>query len=493
VRAAGVQELTTEEIIKRYQQRSGFRLADYADVALPIYTVNVHALTMAHRRLPPIEEFVLRCLAMGFSSAAQLSGFLGLEEQVVRSALAGLAQTDSIALTAITGKQSWCLTKKGRATLDMAELVIPEERIFPIHFDAITRKPTLYRFEIPLKHHEITEEGLIEIEQIPPKRPQLVEVTPVEIERIIRFLRPDVEDRRDVLAVRALENVKRCYIRAIALLFRSREDDNSQIAFVVEGKLSQAHEIAYAGSAGFRRLLDAISPDPKEREELASAAAAAGNESSVGAKDQEIHEQSAVAELAAAEAAHALQLAERNEDREVLRERLRVAEEEINRLRAEARQLEVRDLYVLDHPPLLEDALMNAKERIMIIAPWIRAGVVTKDFLSKLEALLSRGVQTYIGYGIADEQKTKARAQDVAAIEELRKLKDRYSNFHFLRFSNTHAKVLIKDHEFYVITSFNWLSYKGDPNRGLRDEQGTLCQSRDKVDQKFAELLPRFA
>jgi hypothetical protein len=80
----------------------------------------------------------------------------------------------------------------------------------------------------------------------------------------------------------------------------------------------------------------------------------------------------------------------------------------------------------------------------------------------------------------------------VAAIEGLRKLKDKYLNFSFVRFGNTHAKVLIKDHDFAAVTSFNWLSFKGDPNRPLRDEQGTLHQSREKVDQKFAELLPRF-
>lgn len=134
-------------------------MADFAEVALPIYSVNVQALTMAHRRLPPIEEFILRCLAMGICSTTELSQFLGLDEEVIKSALAGLAQTDSIALTAPKGMQAWTLTNKGKSTLETAELVTPEERIIPVHFDALTRKPMLYRFQRPMRHRELEDEA----------------------------------------------------------------------------------------------------------------------------------------------------------------------------------------------------------------------------------------------------------------------------------------------------------------------------------------------
>ena len=61
-----------------------------------------------------------------------------------------------------------------------------------------------------------------------------------------------------------------------------------------------------------------------------------------------------------------------------------------------------------------------------------------------------------------------------------------------MRLGNTHAKVLIKDSEFAAITSFNWLSFKGDPNKAFRDEQGTVMQVSDLVEQKFSELVSRF-
>jgi hypothetical protein len=106
------------------------------------------------------------------STVGEIRDFLGLEEEVVKSALIKLAQTESIALTAPRGKQAWTLTSKGRATLQTAELIAPEEQTFPIQFDIITRKPVLYWFQKPLKHKELIDEGLKEIEITPRKHPQ---------------------------------------------------------------------------------------------------------------------------------------------------------------------------------------------------------------------------------------------------------------------------------------------------------------------------------
>lgn len=36
-----------------------------------------------------------------------------------------------------------------------------------------------------------------------------------------------------------------------------------------------------------------------------------------------------------------------------------------------------------------------------------------------------------------------------------------YKNFHFVYVGNTHCKSLVCDDQFAVVTSFNWLSYKG--------------------------------
>jgi len=147
---------------------------------------------------------------------------------------------------------------------------------------------------------------------------------------------------------------------------------------------------------------------------------------------------------------------------------------------------------MLGHPPLLEDALTKGVRRVLIISPWITGKVVDPDFLSKLEGLLRKEAEVYIGYGMTEQPTAKPDSRDLAAKERLTALSRRYPKFRFKRLGNTHAKVLIKDSEFAVITSSNWLSFKGDPNRPYRDEQGVLIQGVENVDRKFDELIDRF-
>ena len=484
--------MTIDQIITRHKQRSGFRLADYAEVALPIYTLNVQALTLAHRRLPPIQEFVLRCLALNISSAVEMTAFLGLEVEVIKSALITLAQTESIALTAPHGRQSWSLTPKGRTTLETAELVLPEERTFPLHFDIITRKPVLFRFQKPLKHREAIEEGLKEIEAGPRKHPQPGEISPHGIERILKATPGLVDQRRDVLAIRSLTNIKPYYIRAIALVFVSTEGSDVQVAFLIDGKASQEHELAFARTAEFQEVAKALTVHPDEQKEVDAAATVVADLKPIDSAAAQLRDSTERVEIDIAEATQALESIEPSADRDALRERLSAAEEELQRLREEAKKVHIRNLYVMDHPPLLEDALTNSKTRMMIISPWIKRMVVNDVFVRKLEQLLRNGVQVYIGYGISEQPTENPHPPDEAAVKDLQRLAARYSNFTFMRLGNTHAKVLIKDSEFAAITSFNWLSFKGDPNKAFRDEQGTVMQVSDLVEQKFSELVSRF-
>nr|WP_255550974.1 phospholipase D-like domain-containing protein [Granulicella sp. dw_53] len=180
-------------------------------------------------------------------------------------------------------------------------------------------------------------------------------------------------------------------------------------------------------------------------------------------------------------------------DEEVeLKKKLVLLEGEIVRLSAEARSLPVRNLYVYDHPLLLRDALKTAKERLLIISPWIRGEVVDKDFLKDLENRLQAGVSVYIGHGITTNPTRNPKSADAAAKTDLQKLATAYANLRFVRIGNTHAKVLIKDQEFAAITSFNWLSFRGDPNKTYRDEQGVLLQKTDLVNSKFDEVVQQF-
>ncbi len=77
--------------------------------------------------------------------------------------------------------------------------------------------------------------------------------------------------------------------------------------------------------------------------------------------------------------------------------------------------LPIPNLYMYDHPPSLEEALNQSRERLMIIALWIKADVVDKDFLEKLEALLKTNVAVFIGYGINKQPTASLALQHQAA------------------------------------------------------------------------------
>ena len=347
-----------------------------AEVGLPVYTVNVDAVTLAHKRVPPIEEFLMRSVAMSLSTIEELGAYLGLSQEVLKPALANLYQSENIALTALQGRQRWTLTAKGRATLESAEIVVPEQSTFPVHFDAILRKPTLFRFQTLLKYKDLKEEGLIEIEVYPPRRPQVEEISAADLERILKTIPMNSEQRRDVLAVRSLDSrsIKKAYLRAICLFFKSLEDDEKQLAFIIDGKQSQEHELAFAANEGFRRSLANLrSNDEKAELRVLTEGVedAATTPQQLTAESDKLRAEASVAQVEGA-----LESAP-DEEKHVLRQKLQELEQQLSKAKEEADRFEVKNLYVVDHPPLLDDAISTAKSRLMIISPWVAGKVVT--------------------------------------------------------------------------------------------------------------------
>ena len=100
----------------------------------------------------------------------------------------------------------------------------------------------------------------------------------------------------------------------------------------------------------------------------------------------------------------------------------------------------------------------------MIISPWIRAEVVNNEFVGRLRKVLDRGTELYIGYGFGKDDRSHRRTElvkrDKQAEGDLKRLGDQYRNFNFARLGDTHAKVLICDARFSIVTSFNWLSFR---------------------------------
>ncbi|WP_275670399.1 phospholipase D-like domain-containing protein [Okeania hirsuta] len=129
----------------------------------------------------------------------------------------------------------------------------------------------------------------------------------------------------------------------------------------------------------------------------------------------------------------------------------------------------------------LVKALTEAKNRLMIVSPSIKVNVVDKEFLSNLEATLRRKVKVYIIYGI----KGSNSQNDDKSIKQLENLKANHKNLLFDKTENSHRKQIICDDKFAIVTSFNFLSFRADPNLTYRDELGVIIRDKQTIEDLF--------
>ena len=162
-----------------------------------------------------------------------------------------------------------------------------------------------------------------------------------------------------------------------------------------------------------------------------------------------------------------------------VKQEIQKLKQELQQIKSQTRISEVIHTYQIRE--YLLKALKEAKNRLMIISPWIKANVVNKEFLSTLEATLRRKVKVHIIYGI----KGSNSQNDDKSIKQLDNLKVNYKNLEFDKTKNTHRKQIICDDRFAIVTSFNFLSFRADPNLTYRDELGVILRDKQTIEDLF--------
>jgi hypothetical protein len=254
--------LTLEEL-RRYDNRTGFDLVSCREVGLPVYKITVQALTQLRKDIPSIEEYVLKSINVGLSSEEDIGRFLGLELPIIKDAMINLRMSEDIDLIAPDGSlmQVWKLTKKGEGTLRDAKIIVPEERTFDINFDGLLRYPRWYgqlESRFLLKAKDLRDKDIIEIEPSAKKPPELSDLKLKDVDTIIRQIegarKAKVKQERDLLALKAIERRQRFFQPAMALIYKAKDSDDVQVAFAIDGVLSNEHEAAFARSNGVKKL-----------------------------------------------------------------------------------------------------------------------------------------------------------------------------------------------------------------------------------------------
>jgi len=142
-----------------------------------------------------------------------------------------------------------------------------------------------------------------------------------------------------------------------------------------------------------------------------------------------------------------------------------------------------------EHAEWLDLALENSSRRLFVMSPWVHERVVSRIFIERIERLLKKNVQVVIAWGFGTDRDSEANKSSKWPLGQLLKLSEKYpNNFKFIKMNESHAKVLISD-DFYIATSFNWLSYRGDKRMKYRTEFGEMRTAPEIVENRFALMM----
>lgn len=484
--------ITPEHVASRLGRRPGHRLLTYREVGLPFWDVPLRCRLLARKPLPALDEFTLRCVDAGLKVSAEVQGFLGLPSRVVDTVMGSLVTSGHLSplLDPNTGGAAYALTERGKTAVLELSAIVPEERTLSLGYDGLLRRYIDIERSLRWRPRDLRGNDILEIPSFPADPPN---VSPADTTMVAAVIREATEQaHQELVAVLGVDGKReKFFVKAVALVFQSIDRaDEITIQFAVDGRLSEEHSHAFAKAEGHRKLgiVGTLQSAPSVAGQLLGpeilgqladdAEVAALRNATEGFRERltDLRERATESEGPGSDhlAAEAELVAQR-----------------IDQAEAALGQLPVRLLEVHEHPALLEEALATAEERLLIVSPWIRAAVVNEAFVESLRVLLSRGVEVSIAYGIDDGKLVFDR--DSRAQKRLEDLAAQHTNFRFVRLGDTHAKVLLVDQRFVVVTSYNWLSFRGDPNRPFRDERGTLVSLTEQIDRIYTDYLDRMS
>jgi PLD-like domain len=467
--------MNPEQLVRQLPARPGYRVADFVDVGLPVYRITTRLFTQVQKKIGTIDEFLMRLVRIGVQRTPEISEFLGLDQCFVDDAFSQLLIDDLFTLhSGADRKQRLSLTDKGIRALDAAESMVPEEKTYVIEYDALLRKIVLLRKDQLLSGFQSRKIGCKQIRPLLKRPLDAGDLNIPDLQRAVQASLTQRDAKRFVLAVNEVYRKRLYFLPAVAVLYRSLDGVDIQVAFIVDGKSSPEHDEAFARLDGVRLL--GIDSDLARDSDIAIIL-------SDVLKEAEALRAEARSSMSP-QAERSTALAEPREPGPYRH----LSNEQNNDLE----QTGVTVLSVHDHQGFLEYALRFSKHRVAMICPFLHESVVTEAFERQLEALLRKGVRVYIGYGMPDHGNRAPSKSHLSVIQSLEKVATRFRELK-VRKMDSHAKLLLVDTAFFIVGSFNWLSFHGDPDRPFRDEQSALVAIPNMVERKFQELSDCFS
>jgi hypothetical protein len=439
--------------------RPGYKLLACEPAALPYFLITAPVLLQQKMPVPPIDEFVLRGIHQGMSTLESISSFFGLEEDIVTIALSRLWRDDLIDMPVSDVGRQLQLTNHGVNTLSELLEIVPSEREVWFPFDRLLWRAVPFSTGALLRPRDVEEQGLLVVKPRMSKKPEVIDLPARDIDRSIKESMKNVLNEADVLVVKRIERAEQKYLPCHILVYESMDGTDHVIEVSIDGRLRPDIRIAIDELGGASHL----------RFDFAHSAASISREiGPVLEVEAQVSGPIVPLEVLDDVRRQATDMKDdepRSEVVDIVTGRPSVIE-----------NIEIRHIDTFEHPTFLNQAITEAKTRLLITSPWVRRAVVRVEFMNRLQQAAKRGVQIHIGYGIDYD----ADGCDMDAVEKLKKLANQFKNVYVSCLGSTHAKILIWDNN-EITTSFNWLSFRGDSDRTYRQEHGVFLRNQGKL------------
>jgi PLD-like domain len=498
---------TVESVARRYAHRPGCRFVSAQEVGIAVFVLDLRVILIEPREVPPIDEFLLRAMSLSVGSPGELSNFLGLDLRTVQNRLVELRRGELIELepAGADGDVHCHLTVKGRSATDSLHRAELSEVTLPrVVYHGFLRKPLLMTDEQLFKPKEMRDFGLRTIPAIPGRPPRPEEIKLTELAEVVKqyWARRKKGKTPELVSVRSvLKGVRTLYQKAILLQYELiGRKKQQQITFAVDGLIMDDYERAFTACKGPERIPNLIEEGFKSTAAVASEFMKPHLVTALGPLGDvdDLLEQIDAIEGKVTEKEATIEAEDRPDTKQVLRAELEREKAEKAELERKLAQRKVRRLKTFDCKHLRAATLRDVKERLVIVSAFLSTGVVDDEFLKKLEAALARGVKVWIAYGLSgqggrdgDREQSPDWRDAEAGLERLRK---KYQDtFQLKNFGNVHEKILLRDNDFVVSGSFNWLSFRGDWGRRFRYEDALQVTEPAVIEEYFTEITARFA
>ncbi|HYW20996.1 MAG TPA: phospholipase D-like domain-containing protein [Nodularia sp. (in: cyanobacteria)] len=456
------------QIRRRYSLPEAI-VIDCKQIGYPFHVLNVDLTYLANRQLQLAEEFVMKCISHEFNNHREIAFFLGMEENLIEKVVSEL-----LSKGLITREDVLKLTELGLNSLEQQTVLAPisETKIF--YIDALNGKLS-EKFYLNYFDSKNNNSALNKIVKRP--REDHIEDIVQYYENIEKLLQTyNSSDRVELIQVNKIEKVYTQWHELLLVLYqRNPEDKEIEYEIFSRGNIQLEYrttiEQLYAEG---KKILDPIFQE-FEKDKL-------NNDSFV---ERQILNPINYESIKTVEKLSAKIQSLDDPDSFIdstnksIKEERQKLKKELDQIKTQSKISEI--IHTYEHRDYLFKTLTEAQKRVMIVSPWIKGYAVDKEFIEILETTLKRKIQVYIFYGI----KSSSQQNDLRSIKNLEELSTQYKNLRFEKVKNTHRKILVCDHKFGIVTSFNFLSFRADPNLTYRDELGVIIRDSVTIEDLF--------